>query len=325
MTDATEVLVVKDLRKEFGGVTAVDGVSFTVEEGTITGLIGPNGAGKTTTFNLISGFYEPDEGRVLYRGREIDEIMEPSRAERLIWGGYSALTAGAVGFGTSLWAGASRAFASAVGALGAGGGAGAYEVVERAKARFGGRNRRPFRLAQEGLVRTFQITRELGEVTVIENMMLAAKAQKGESLHNVWLRGDGVADEESDVRERALRHLELLEIDHLADEYAGNLSGGQRKLLELGRILMTEPDVVLLDEPAAGVNPTLTEKITGHIEELSKEGYTFLMVEHDIDLVMSLCDEVVVMDQGKKITQGTPEEVKQDERVLEAYLGEGGD
>jgi len=321
LTDGTDVLVVEDLRKEFGGVTAVDGVSFTVEEGTVTGLIGPNGAGKTTTFNLISGFYEPDAGRVLYRGREIDDIMKPSKAERLIWGTYSALTAGAVGFGASLWAGASRAVASAVGGLGAGGGAGAYEAVERAKERLGGRNRRPFRLTQEGLVRTFQITRELGEVTVIENMMLAAKGQTGESLHNVWLRGDGVADEERDVRERAMERLEFLEIDHLADEYAGNLSGGQRKLLELGRVLMTEPDLVLLDEPAAGVNPALTEKITGRIEELSEKGYTFLMVEHDIDLVMSLCDEVIVMDQGRRVTQGTPGEVREDERVLEAYLG----
>jgi branched-chain amino acid transport system ATP-binding protein len=321
MTDTADVLVVEDLRKEFGGVTAVDGASFTVEEGAIAGLIGPNGAGKTTTFDLVSGFYEPDEGRVLYRGRETDEIMKPSRAERLIWGTYSALTAGAVGFGASLWAGVPRAVASAVGAVGAGGGAGAYETVERAKERLGGRNRRPFRLAQEGLVRTFQITRELGEVTVIENMMLAAEGQKGEGLRNLWLRSDGVADEQRDVRERALERLELLEIDHLAEEYAGNLSGGQRKLLELGRVLMTEPDFVLLDEPAAGVNPTLTKKLTGHIEELSEEGYTFLMVEHDIDLVMRLCDEVIVMDQGKRVTQGTPEEVKQDERVLEAYLG----
>ncbi len=321
MTDKADVLVVEDLRKEFGGVTAVDGISFTVEEGTITGLIGPNGAGKTTTFDLVSGFYEPDAGRVLCRGKEIDKIMKPSRAERLIWGSYSALTAGAVGFGTSLWAGVSRAVASAFGAVGAGGGAGAYKAVERAKARLGGRNRRPFRLAQEGLVRTFQITRELGDVTVMENMMLAAEGQKGEGLYSLWLRGDAVADEQRDVRERSLERLELLEIDHLADEYAGNLSGGQRKLLELGRVLMTEPDVVLLDEPAAGVNPTLTKKLTGRIEELSERGYTFLMVEHDIDLVMSLCDEVIVMDQGKKITQGTPEEVKQDERVLEAYLG----
>jgi len=156
---------------------------------------------------------------------------------------------------------------------------------------------------------------------IMENMMLAAEGQTGESALNLWLRGGGVTDEQREVRERALGRLELLEIGHLADEYAGNLSGGQRKLLELGRVLMTEPDVVLLDEPAAGVNPTLTEEITGRIEELSEEDYTFLMVEHDIDLVMSLCDEVILMDQGNKITQGTPGEAREDERVLEAYLG----
>lgn len=314
-------LEVENLRKEFGGVTAVDGVSFEVEEGTVTGLIGPNGAGKTTTFDLVSGFLEPDGGTVRYRGRDTQEIMEPSAEERVIWGGYSALTAGFLGFAGATLAGASRLVASGAGALGAGAGVGGYEATERSKRRLGRRNTRPFRLAEEGLVRTFQITRELEEMTVLENMTLAPVGQKGEKLHNAWFRRGIVMEQEEEVREEALERLELLEIDHLAHEYAGNLSGGQRKLLELGRVLMLDPDTILLDEPVAGVNPTLTSKITDRIEELRNEGYTFLVVEHDMDVIMSLCDEVIVMSEGRKVTQGEPEEVRRDERVLDAYLG----
>ncbi|MGA9400341.1 ABC transporter ATP-binding protein, partial [Haladaptatus sp.] len=181
-------LRVENLRKTFGGITAVDGATFSVEQGSFTGLIGPNGAGKSTTFNLITGVYQPDSGSVYFNDRDITGLQ-------------------------------------------------------------------PYQIADRGMVRTFQIARELSEMTVLENMMLAPKGQEGEAL---WrsvtpiIRGD-VRKQEEDVLERAWEMLEFFEIDHLASEYAGNLSGGQRKLLEMARALMTDPQMVLLDEPLAGV------------------------------------------------------------------------
>jgi len=317
------VLEVEDLRKSFGGIVAVDGATFDIESGSITGLIGPNGAGKTTTFNLISGFYEPDSGTVRYDGRELQALMAPSSDERLVWGGASGLTFGSLGgvaaFGL---AGLGTAASLGVGAVGAGLGAGLYVGQEAVKqASDGHKNSRPFMLAREGLARTFQITRELGDMTARENLMLAPQAQSGENLANAWLRRGAVAREEADLYDRATEMLELLEIDHVADERAGNLSGGQRKLLELGRVLMLDPKLVLLDEPVAGVNPALTEKLMDRIETLRDEGYTFCIVEHDMEVIMNLSDTIIVMNEGKKLVQGPPEEIRQNQRVVDAYLG----
>jgi len=173
-------------------------------------------------------------------------------------------------------------------------------------------------------VRTFQIARELEEMTVLENLMLAPKNQRGESV--LWsvtpgLRDDVVA-EETDLRERVWETLEFFEIDHLAEEHAGNLSGGQRKLLEMARALMTDPTVVLLDEPLAGVNPTLEEKLLDRIHDLREDGYTFLLVEHDMDVIMNNCEKIIVMHQGQVLAEGTAEEIQGNEQVIEAYLGE---
>ncbi|MFW5973824.1 MAG: ABC transporter ATP-binding protein [Natrialbaceae archaeon] len=182
---------------------------------------------------------------------------------------------------------------------------------------------RPERIANRGLVRTFQIARELSEMTVLENVMLAPKAQQGEALFRSvlpWFRGR-VNEQETELRERAWETLEFFEIDHLATEYAGNLSGGQRKLLEMARVFMTDPEMVLLDEPLAGVNPTLEEKLLERIHTLCEQGYTFLLVEHDMDVVMNNCDPIVVMHQGEVLIEGTAEEIQRDERVIEAYLG----
>lgn len=250
------VLEVEGLRKSFGGIVAVDGVSFDVTAGTMTGLIGPNGAGKSTTFNLITGVHEPDGGRVVFDGSDITG-----------------------------W--------------------------------------RPDRIARRGLVRSFQIARELGNMTVIENVMLAPAAQRGERF---WqsvlprLRGR-VNEQERELRERAWETLEFFELDHLANERAGALSGGQRKLLEMARVLMTDPEMILLDEPMAGVNPTLEDRLLDRLHELQARGYTFLLVEHDMDVVMNHCDPVIVLHQGNVLAEGAPEEVRQDERVLDAYLG----
>jgi len=255
--DVTDTpLRVENLTKRFGGITAVDGATFEVERGTLTGLIGPNGAGKSTTFNLITGMLSPDSGRVVFDDEDITGLE-------------------------------------------------------------------PYEIANRGLVRTFQIARELGEMTVLENMMFAPKYQRGEHLWRSVLPGArrGVVKQEAELLDRVWEALEFFEIEHLAEEYAGNLSGGQRKLLEMARALLTDPDVLLLDEPFAGVNPTLERRLLDHIHELRDQGYTFLLVEHDMDLIMNNCRHVIVMHQGQILTEGTPEEIKSDEEVIEAYLG----
>ncbi|WP_058366556.1 ABC transporter ATP-binding protein [Haloparvum sedimenti] len=250
-------LRVRNLRKTFGGIVAVDDASFEVEAGTITGLIGPNGAGKSTTFNCIAGAHTPDSGTVQFQGEEITGL-------------------------------------------------------------------RPDAIANRGLVRTFQIARELAEMTVLENLMLAPRGQVGEQL---WksvtpvARGD-VIEQEAEIRDRVWETLDFFEIDHLAHQEAGTLSGGQRKLLEMARAMMTDPDMLLLDEPLAGVNPTLEEKLLDRIHELREQGYTFLLVEHDMDVIMENCEHVIVMHQGSVLAEGPPEEIRSNERVVEAYLGE---
>jgi len=249
-------LRVEGLVKRFGGVTAVDGASFEVEQGSLTGLIGPNGAGKSTTFNCITGVHEPTAGSVYFKGEDVTGLE-------------------------------------------------------------------PYRMARKGLVRTFQIARELSEMTVLENLMLAPKGQIGESaIRSVTpgLRGEVVAQEE-EIRERAWETLDFFEIDHLATEHAGNLSGGQRKLLEMARALMTDPEVVLLDEPLAGVNPTLEEKLLDRIHQLREDGYTFPRREHDMDVIMNNCEHVIVMHQGSVLAEGTGDEIRNNEQVIEAYLG----
>ncbi|PSQ43519.1 ABC transporter ATP-binding protein [Halobacteriales archaeon SW_7_68_16] len=250
------ILSVDDLRKTFGGITAVDGASFEVEAGRITGLIGPNGAGKSTTFNCITGFHRPDGGTVTFDGEDVTGQSPESLAER-------------------------------------------------------------------GLARTFQIARELEEMTVLENLMLAPGGQIGERLSRAVLPGfrTRVRNQEERLRERVWETLDLFEIDHLADEYAGSLSGGQRKLLELARALLVDPDLLLLDEPFAGVNPTLEDKLLDRLHDLRAEGLTFLLVEHDMDVIMQNCDRVIVMHQGTVLAEGPPAAIRENDRVIEAYLG----
>lgn len=182
---------------------------------------------------------------------------------------------------------------------------------------------RPSDIAARGLVRSFQIARELKRMTVMENVMLAAPNQSGESFWRAVTPGfrRKVSEEETELRERAWEVLDFFEIDHLAGEYAGNLSGGQRKLLEMARVLMTDPEMILLDEPLAGVNPTLEKKLLDRLHALQDEGHTFLVVEHDMEVIMNHCDPIIVMHQGSKLVEGDAETVRQDERVLEAYLG----
>ncbi|MFQ6117980.1 MAG: ABC transporter ATP-binding protein [Candidatus Bipolaricaulia bacterium] len=238
------MLEVTDLVKDFGGIRAVNRLSFKVEESELLGIIGPNGSGKTTTINLISGAFKPTAGRITFRGKRIDGL--PS-----------------------------------------------YEVAKR------------------GIGRTFQVTQVFRRMSVMENMLVPALSIP---------KSDGGA--ETDQTERALEILEFLKIGHLKEEYARNLSGGQQKLLELGRILMLDPDVIMLDEPFAGVHPELKMEIHDYIREMHKEGRTFIIISHDLQSIFDLSERLIVLSEGSKICDGTPEEVKNDERVVEAYLGE---
>ncbi len=175
-----------------------------------------------------------------------------------------------------------------------------------------------------GIVRTFQIPHEFGRLTVLENLMVVPAAQPGERLWRVWTAPGRVRRRERDVRERAEEALRFLTLWDARDELAMNLSGGQKKLLELGRAMMTEPRLVLLDEPGAGVNPTLLLKLRDMIRHLNRQlGYTFVIIEHDMDLIASLCERVIVLAEGSVLTEGPMDAVRRDPRVIDAYLGGG--
>jgi neutral amino acid transport system ATP-binding protein len=180
----------------------------------------------------------------------------------------------------------------------------------------------PFAIARRGMVRTFQITKALAAMPVIDNMMLAAPNQPGERLYNLILHPREWRRREAEVHAQAMELLDIFNLADLADHYAGTLSGGQRKLLELARALMTKPRFLLLDEPMAGINPTLGARLLDHMQRLRREaGVTFLFVEHDMEVVMGHSDRVVVMAQGRVIADGAPDEVRTDQAVIDAYLG----
>lgn len=180
----------------------------------------------------------------------------------------------------------------------------------------------PHQIAREGLVRTFQVARALSRLSVLDNMLLAAQKQTGEKFWQVQFQPQVIAKEEKQQRERAMAILESVGLASKATDYAGSLSGGQRKLLEIGRALMANPKLILLDEPAAGVNPRLIDEICDRIVSWNKAGMTFLIIEHNMDVIMSLCNRVWVMAEGKNLADGTPEEIQRHPKVLEAYLGQ---
>lgn len=184
-------------------------------------------------------------------------------------------------------------------------------------------NLRPHQTFQLGIVRTFQIPRPFSGMTVLENLTMVPRNQIGEKIWNNWLRNNAVEREEQQIREKANGLLEFLNLSDLQNEYSGNLSGGQLKLLELGRALMSDPKVILLDEPAAGVNPTLLEEIIDRIRDIHSQGVTFLIIEHNMELVMRLCSSILVMAEGDILMRGAPEEIRSDPRLIDAFLGGG--
>lgn len=230
------ILETKELVKQFGSLTANDGISMTVRKGEIRGLIGPNGSGKSTFFNTVSGFYAPTSGEVVFDG----------------------------------------------------------EVVTGLE---------PHQIARRGLARTFQITTPFEEMTVRDNL-LAVPTDRG-----------------VDARQKASEILSFLDISHLANDLAKEMSGGQQKLLELARILMLDPQCIMLDEPTAGVNPALQTRILDHIREMNRQGTTFIIVEHDMDMIKQVADSVTVFDRGRVIAEGDFSEITDDLGVREAYLG----
>jgi neutral amino acid transport system ATP-binding protein len=240
------LLRVEEVTKSYGGVQALRECTMTFAEGAINGLIGPNGSGKTTLFNVMTGYEQPDSGRVLLRGRDM-----------------TAATPDVI-------------FAAGVG-------------------------------------RTFQLTRIFSRLTVLENVHVAAQRRGFLGQLRRWTSGA--------EHERAVEALDFVGLTRLAHEPAGSLSYGQQKLLEFAFIMVARPSIMLLDEPAGGVNPTLLKHLAGRIKALNAEGVTFVIVEHDMEFVMGICDQVSVMHNGAALTEGSPEDVRADPAVLEAYLG----
>jgi len=255
-TSTTEiVLEARGLKRSFGGVLALDGMSCKLERGRIAGLIGPNGAGKSTCFDVITGVLAADAGQVFLFGEEVAGIAT-------------------------------------------------------------------HRLTAKGLARSFQLAREMGALSVLENLMLAPLGQVGERLWPLFTAPGKVRAQERSIHARALETLDYSKLSHLKDAYARDLSGGQKKLLELARALMIDSEVILLDEPGAGVNPALMSTLVEMIQDLNRaHGKTFLIIEHDMDLVARICDPVIVMTEGKVLTEGPFERVRRDPLVIEAYLG----
>lgn len=179
----------------------------------------------------------------------------------------------------------------------------------------------PHQIARLGMVRTFQVAKALSRMSVMENMLLGAKEQSGEKFWQVWTQAKQTQIQQRALKDKAMSILTSVGLSTKANDYAGGLSGGQRKLLEIGRALMADPQLILLDEPAAGVNPRLIEDICGHILNWRKDGMTFLIIEHNMDVIMTLCDRVWVLAEGTNLVDGTPTAVQNDRRVIEAYLG----
>ncbi len=255
-TGAHEFLTVDSVRKSFGGVTAVDGISFSVNRGDTVGIIGPNGAGKTTVFNLITGFYRPDRGSIRFCGHEITRVP-------------------------------------------------------------------PYRLAHLGIARTFQNLRLFGRLTVLENIRSAALSAKRYSLIAGVFRTGSFVSVEREAEKEAQMLLDFFGLSEKENAPAGSLPYGDQRKLELARALAVKPDLLLIDEPGAGMNPREIQDLVKTMDRMKERfSLTIALIEHQMGLVMNISHRVIVMDFGEKIMEGTPDEVRRDKRVIEAYLGD---
>lgn len=253
------LLEVKNLTKNFGGLSAVSNVSLTIEQGELVGLIGPNGAGKTTFFNLLTGVYVPSEGSVTLN------------TER-----------------------------------------GHFEL----------NNMAPYKINQLGLARTFQNIRLFKDLTVIENVMVAMHGHHGNSLISSLFRTSDHYKTEDAMREKALELLRIFDLEQHQHDKAKNLAYGQQRRLEIVRALATEPKILFLDEPAAGMNPAETAELTQLIAKIRQEfNLTVVLIEHDMALVMEICQHIYVLEYGRLLANGTPEQIRQNPEVVRAYLG----
>ena len=250
------MLRLHELTKTFGGVTALEDVSFDADEGLITGVIGPNGAGKTTLFNLATGLYSQDRGKVYLGERDISRLP-------------------------------------------------------------------PEKLARLGVVRTFQNVELFGQMTVLENVMVGLHTKSTSGIFSCALKLPRQIREEKAVRKRAAEWLTYTGIADLAETAASSLPFGKGRLLEIARALALEPRVILMDEPAAGLNSRETMGLADIIRKIKVSGITVVLVEHDMDLVMDICDSVVVLNLGRKLAQGTPRAIQENPDVIAAYLGDG--
>ena len=248
------LISVKNLKKSFGGITAVDIKELSFIEGELTSVIGPNGAGKTTFFDLISGFQNADSGDIFLKEKNIS-------------------------------------------------------------------NSQPYKIARMGMVRTFQLTKVFDRMTVMENLLFSGSNVNNDSFLRSILKLNSQKVYEDSLKDKANEIMKDLNIGHMADSYARELSGGQKKLLELARAIINEPEILLLDEPLAGVNPKLAEDILSLIKKLSEDGITIVMVEHNIEAVMKISERVVVLAEGSLIADGSPNEIRTNKNVIEAYLG----
>ena len=248
------LISVKNLKKSFGGITAVDIKELSFIEGELTSVIGPNGAGKTTFFDLISGFQNADSGDIFLKEKNIS-------------------------------------------------------------------NSQPYKIARMGMVRTFQLTKVFDRMTVMENLLFSGSNVNNDSFLRSILKLNSQKVYENSLKDKANEIMNDLNIGHMADSYARELSGGQKKLLELARAIINEPEILLLDEPLAGVNPKLAEDILSLIKKLSEDGITIVMVEHNIEAVMKISERVVVFAEGSLIADGSPNEIRTNKNVIEAYLG----